>query len=98
MILEEFLKGATPSDRLIIEDSTGELYRGFVACFEYAEIDRNREVQRHGLSTDVHKKEKKKAGKVEYVEPGRKVPVENISEFSFSDIAMMIYTKIVLEG
>lgn len=28
MILEEFMKGAVPSDRLIIEDSTGELYRG----------------------------------------------------------------------
>lgn len=27
MTLEEFIKGAAPSDRLIIEDSTGELYR-----------------------------------------------------------------------
>lgn len=98
MILEEFLKSATPSDRLIIEDSTGEIYRGFAACLEYAKIDRSREVQRHGLSTDIHKKEKKKAGKVEYIEPGGKVPVENTSDFSFSDIAMMIYTKIVLKG
>lgn len=29
MILEEFMKEAVPSDRLIVEDSTGELYRGF---------------------------------------------------------------------
>lgn len=45
MILEEFMKGAVPSERLIIEDSTGELYRGFVACLEYdKKIDRSREV------------------------------------------------------
>ena len=39
MILEEFMKGAVPSERLIIEDSTGELYRGFVACLEYDKKD-----------------------------------------------------------
>ena len=42
MILEEFMKGAVPSDRLIIEDSTGEIYRGFVACLGYTKIDRSR--------------------------------------------------------
>ncbi len=26
------------------------------------------------------------------------IPVESISEFSFSDLAMMIYTKVTLEG
>ena len=28
----------------------------------------------------------------------QEVPVESISEFSFSDLAMEIYTKVVLEG
>lgn len=98
MILEEFMKGAVPSDRLIIEDSTGELYRGFVGCMEYTEIDRSREVKRHGLSTDIHRKEEKKVGAAKYMTQGEKVPVESISEFSFSDLAMMIYTKVVLEG
>lgn len=98
MILEEFMRGAVPSDRLIIEDSTGELYRGFVACLGYTGIDRNREVKRHGLSTDIHRKEEKKVGAAKYMTQGEKVPVESISEFSFSDLAMMIYTKVTLEG
>lgn len=99
MILEEFMKEAVPSERLIIEDSTGEIYRGFVACLDYdKKIDRNREVKRHGLSTDIHRKEEKKVGAAKYMTQGEKVPVESISEFSFSDLAMMIYTKVVLEG
>lgn len=98
MILEEFMKEAVPSDRLIIEDSTGELYRGFVACLGYTEIDRSREVKRHGLSTDIYRKEEKKVGAAKYMTQGEKVPVESISEFSFSDLAMMIYTKVVLKG
>lgn len=98
MILEEFMKGAIPSDRLIIEDSTGELYRGFVACLGYTGIDRSREVKRHGLSTDIRKKEKGKTGATVYTMLGEKVPVESIREFSFSDLTMMIYTKVVLEG
>lgn len=98
MTLEEFIKGAVPSDRLIIEDSTGELYRGFVACMGYTEIDRSREVKRHGLSKDIRRREERKTGAAKYMTTGEKVPPESISEFSFSDLTMMIYTKVVLEG
>lgn len=98
MILEEFMKGAVPSDRLIVEDSTGELYRGFVACLGYTQIDRSREVKRHGLSTDIFRKELKTVGAARYMTQGEEVPVESISEFTFSDLAMKIYTKVVLEG
>lgn len=88
MILEEFMKEAVPSDRLIVEDSTGELYRGFVACLGYTEIDRRREVKRHGLSTDICRREEKKVGAAKYTTDGEKVPVEGIGEFSFSDLIM----------
>lgn len=98
MILEEFMKGAVHSDRLIFEDSTGELYRGFVACLGYTEIDRSREVKRHGLSTDICRREEKKVGAAKYTTDGEKIPVEGISEFSFSDLIIKIYTKVVLEG
>ena len=98
VILEEFMKGAVPSDRLIIVDRTGELYRGFVACMEYTEIDRNREVKEHGLSTDIFRKELKTVGAARYMTEGEEVPVESISEFPFSDLMMKIYTKVVLEG
>lgn len=99
MILEEFMKGAVPSERLIIEDSTGELYRGFVACLEYdKKIDRSREVKRHGLSTEIYRREEKKVGVAKYTTDGEEVPVEGISRFSFSDLIMKIYTKVVPEG
>ena len=98
MILEEFMRGAVPSDRLIIEDSTGELYRGFVACLGYTGIDRSREVKRHGLSIDIHRKSRKGQGRQCTKRRGEKVPVESISEFAFSDLEMMIYTRVVLEG
>ena len=98
MILEEFMKGAVPSDRLIVEDSTGELYRGYVACLGYTQIDRSRKVKRHGLSTNIFRKELKTVGAATYTTQGEEVPVENISEFAFSDLAMMIYTKVTLEG
>lgn len=99
MILEEFMKGAVPSERLIIEDSTGELYRGFVACLEYdKKIDRSREVKRHGLSTEIYRREEKTVGATKYTTDGEEVPVEGISRFSFSDLIMKIYTKVVLEG
>lgn len=84
MILEEFMKGAVPSERLIIEDSTGELYRGFVACLEYdKKIDRSREVKRHGLSTEIYRREEKKVGAAKYTTDGEEVPVEGISRFPF---------------
>lgn len=98
MILEEFMKGAVHSDRLIIEDSTGELYRGFVACLGYTEIDRSREVKRHGLSTEIYRREEKTVGATKYTTDGEEVPVEGISKFSFSDLIMKIYTRVVLEG
>lgn len=99
MILEEFMKGTVPSERLIIEDSTGELYRGFVACLDYdKKIDRSREVKRHGLSTDIHRREEKTVGAAKYTTDGEEVPVEGISQFSFSDLIMKIYTRVVLEG
>ena len=98
MILEEFMKGAVPSDRLIVEDNTGGLYRGFVACLGYTQIDRSREVKRHGLSTEIYRREEKKVGAAKYTTDGEEVPVEGISKFSFSDLIMKIYTRVVLEG
>ena len=99
MILEEFMKGTVPSDRIIIADSTGELYRGFAACLHYdKKIDRSRKVKRHGLSTDIFRKEIRRAGVANYMTEGEEVPVESISEFAFSDLEIMIYTRVVLEG
>lgn len=99
MILEEFMKGTVPSDMLIIEDSTGELYRGFAACLQYSKrVDWSRNVKRHGLSTDIFRKEVRRAGVAEYMTAGEEIPVESISEFGFSDLMMKIYTKVVLEG
>ena len=82
MILEEFMKGAVPSERLIIEDSTGELYRGFVACLEYdKKIDRSREVKRHGLSTEIYRREERRWELQSIRRTGRKYPLKVSANF-----------------
>lgn len=102
MTLGEILEKATHSDRLIVCDTSGhELYRGFVACIGYGDgIDLQRTVKRFGLSTNIFRKENRAAERMkEYrygTQPEPDNP-ENISDFKFSDLEMMIYTKVVLE-
>lgn len=97
MKLREFLEAHTPSDRLLIIDSAGnEIYRGFVGCIQYGNINGNREIRQFGLGTDIFKKGKK--GRFDFITPlGEEVKVENVSNFSFSDLSMRIYTRVVLE-
>ena len=95
--LREFLEAHTPSDRLLIIDSAGnEIYRGFVGCIQYGNINGNMEIRQFGLGTDIFKKGKK--GRFDFITPlGEEVKVENVSSFSFSDLSMWIYTRVVLE-
>lgn len=96
MTLEEFTKTAEPSDRLIIKDNAGhELYKGFMGCLQYKDIDRSRRVKKHSLHTEIFHKEKKK--RYDYMQPlGEEIKAENISDFPFADLEMLIYTLIDL--
>lgn len=99
MTLEEFMKTKTPSDRLIVCDVAGnELYKGFVACMVHYDIDNSREIKRHGLATEIFRKEKRDGFIAKQATLKEGVPVESISDFAFSDLEMLIYTRVVLEG
>lgn len=99
MTLNDFLETATNSDRLLINDSEGnELYRGFVGCMEYQDIDGERRVMQHGISTEVYTAKTMKKGVAVFKEQGKSVPEENTSLYRYSDLQMLVFIKIVLEG
>ena len=99
MTLNDFMKTATNSDRLLINDSEGnELYRGFVGCMEYQGIDGKRKVKQHGISTEVYTTNTMKKGVAVFKEQGKRVPEEETNLYKYSDLQMMIFLKIVLEG
>lgn len=93
------------SDRIKIFDGDNEkapvLYTGFVACIDYEEtqIDSSRRVARVGLGTDIFRKEKPGSWNTfaHTAQLGEEVPVESISDFSYSDLEEIIYTRIFLE-
>lgn len=99
MTLGEMLKRAVHSDRLIIQEADGrEVYRGYAACIQYhGEIDPTREVKQFGLATDIFRRENRGKYLGGQKEPKTAV-AESISDFQFSDLEMLIYTRIILEG
>lgn len=100
MTLGDMLKRAVHSDRLIIREADGrEIYRGYVACMQYhGEIDPAREVKQFGLETDIFRRENRGKYLGGQKEPKTAVAAESISDFQFSDLEMLIYTRIILEG
>lgn len=99
MTLNDFTKTATKSDRLLIQDSNGnELYRGFIGCLQYQDIDGEKKVKQHGISVEVYTTKTAKKGVAVWKEQGERVPEENTSLYKYSDLQMMVFIKIVLEG
>lgn len=98
MKLNDFIKTAINSDHLLILDSNGkELYRGFIGCLKYRNIDGERKVKQHGISTEVYTTKTMKKGVAVWKEQGERVPEENTSLYKYSDLQMLVFTKIVLE-
>lgn len=98
MKLEEMLKRMIPSDRLIIREEDGtELYRGYVACLQHYEVDTDREVKCFGLGTDIFRKENRPKRVNFEPYPEEKVDPADIGDFCFSDLEMLIFTRIILE-
>lgn len=97
MTLNDFVKTAINSDLLLIQDSNGkELYRGFVGCLQYQDIDGEREVKEHGISTEVYTTINMKKGISVWKEMGERVPEENTSLYKYSDLRMLVFIKIEL--
>lgn len=99
MTLNEFMETAINSDRLLVQDSSGnELYRGFIGCLQYQGIDGERNVEQHGISTEVYTKINMKKGLSKWTELGERVPEGNTSLYRYSDLEMLVFTKVILEG
>lgn len=97
--LGQLVEHMIPSDRLIINDGAGNvLYRGYVATLEHHNIDLTQVVKRFGLATEIFRKEKKVQFTSNQKELPREVPVESISDYGFSDLEMLIYTRVMVKG
>ena len=98
MKLNEFIKTAINSDRLLIQDrNRKELYRGFAGCLQYRDIDGDREVKQHGISAEIYTTKTMKKGVAVWKEQGGRVPEENAGLYKYSDLQMLVFIKIVLE-
>ena len=103
-MLGQLLDVLVNSDRIVIydgEDSgSRELYRGFVGCFDYDRggIDVSRRIAKTGLGCEIFKVEKQGLSKFAHTKMlGPKVQVESISDYKYSDLEEIIYTRIFLE-
>ena len=95
MTLNDFIKTAINSDRLLIQDSNGnELYRGFIGCLQYRDIDGERKVKQHGISTEVYTTKTIKKGVAVWKEQGERVTEENTGLYKYSDLQMLVFTKL----
>jgi hypothetical protein len=92
------------SDRLIVQDEEDtELYRGFAASTIYKELPREAEVTGFGLHTDTFRR-LPEATNVKQMAERRKMEPERIelppgceTDFRFSDLEVVIYTKIKIK-
>lgn len=97
MILEELLGKIRNSDRVIIREEDGaELFRGYAANQKYKEVSGTRRVKEVSLETEIFRRSKPPAH-WQHVCLGERVAAEGISSFSFTDLQMLIYTRITLE-
>jgi hypothetical protein len=92
------------SDRLIVQDEEGtQIYKGFAASAIYNELPRDAEVKSFGLHTDTFKR-LPEATNVMQIAANRNAVPERIelppgceSDFKFSDLEFVIYTKITIK-
>ena len=93
--LEQIMQTLISSQRMLVMTEDGEeLYRGYVTNFMYCNVDRAQEVKEVSLATDIFRKEKR--GARLFQTEGRVEPVDNETDFKFSDLEILIYQKIVL--
>lgn len=95
--LEQIMQTLINSQRMLVLTEDGqELYRGYVANFMYCNVDRAQEVKEVSLVTDIFRKEKR-GERLSQTEK-RVDPADNVTDFKFSDLEIMIYQKIILRN
>lgn len=103
-MLGQLLDVLMNSDRIVVYDGEHDksqvLYRGFVGCFAHDEngIDTSRRIAKTGLGCEIFRVEKRDLNSFAHTKMlGAEVPVESISDFAYSDLEEIIYTRIFLE-
>lgn len=91
----EIIERMIPSDRLIIVADNEELYRGYVANVRMEKMKGYR-IMKLGLSTHVFRK-KETARYIHTQVLGEELLPENVNDIQFSDLEMIIYTKMIVE-
>ena len=92
MKLREFIGVFEQSERLRIVKDGKEIYTGYKALMEYAELEAvmDAEVKRFCPVLEIRHKEWKKRGLMPPMKP------EETPEFSFSDLQMTLYNTIYI--
>lgn len=103
-MLGQLLDVLINSDRIVIydgeNDTSAELYRGYVGCFTHDKnsIDTRRRIVKTGLGTEIFRVKNKHLNSFVHTKLlGEEIPVESISDFVYSDLEEIIYTRIFLE-
>ena len=103
-MLGQLLDVLINSDRIVIYDGEHDkspvLYRGFVGCFTHDgnSIDTSRRIAKTGLGCEIFRVERRDLNSfVRTKTLGAEVPAESISDFKYSDLEEIIYTRIFLE-
>lgn len=103
-MLGQLLDVLINSDRIVIYDGEHDespvLYRGYVGCFTHDEngIDTSRRIAKTGLGCEIFRVEKQDLNSFVHTKTlGAEVPAESISDFKYSDLEEIIYTRIFLE-
>lgn len=97
MNLGQMMKAIVPSDRVVVINAAGQvIYRGFAANFEHTRISDGRPVKSFGLGMETYRKKETMFDWKNVRELPRKIPVEQIEEYSTKDLSHIIYTRIIL--
>lgn len=96
MTLQEMIKKLIPSNRLIVATEDGEeLYRGYAANWQYSKDKINAPVVKFGIYTDTFRRNIRESRLMQTEK--QLVEVDNYTDFAFTDLEIVIYTKITIK-
>lgn len=91
----DIIERMIPSDRIIVESDGTEIYRGYVANIRKEKTE-GLIIKQIGLCTHVFRR-KETARYIHMQALGEEVSPEHVNDLVFSDLEMIIYTKVIVE-
>ena len=93
--LFDIIERMIPSDRIIVVSDGTEIYRGYVANIRKEKTE-GLIIKQIGLCTHVFRR-KETARYIHMQALGEEVSPEHVNDLVFSDLEMIIYTKVIVE-